>query len=210
MPSGGSVTHWIAQIKAGEEWALEKLRQRYWPYMVALADKKLAGIRRAAADEEDVAQEAFWGFYRSLKAGRLPRLENRNQLVALLTIITARKAASLIERENRFKRGAGEVQGESALESLAGSRSDERGIERVPDPGLSPDEQVIAEDAYSHFVNALDENLRNFADLWLAGHSSKEIAQMKSCSVRNVERKIKIFLGEWQRIAEEDASREGD
>ena len=105
MSTGGSVTHWIAELKAGDETALDKLRRRYRPFLVALAAKKPKGSPRRAADEEDVAQEAFWGFYRSFKNGRLPKLQNRHDLLALLTIITARKAAHQTERDRRQKRG---------------------------------------------------------------------------------------------------------
>ena len=82
MPSEGTITQWITQLKAGEEQALEKLRQRYWPFLMRLAQKKLSGVRPGAIDEEGVAQEAFWSFYRSFKAGQLPQLENRQNLFA--------------------------------------------------------------------------------------------------------------------------------
>jgi DNA-directed RNA polymerase specialized sigma24 family protein len=96
MRSAGSVTCWIQELKAGEEQALEQLRQRYWPFLVGLAAKKLRGAGVRATDGEDVAQEAFWGFYRSFKAGRLPRLANRKDVLAVLTIIAVRKAAKAI------------------------------------------------------------------------------------------------------------------
>jgi hypothetical protein len=41
MSSGGSVTQWIGPFKAGEEQALEKLRQCNWPNLVGLAHKRL-------------------------------------------------------------------------------------------------------------------------------------------------------------------------
>ena len=81
MSSSGSVTQWIGQLKAGEEQALEKLRQRYWPFLVRLAHKKMNGVRPGVVDDEDIAQETFWSFYRSFHAGQLPLVENRQQLV---------------------------------------------------------------------------------------------------------------------------------
>ena len=88
----GSVSAWIVQMKNGEEAALVRVHQRYWPALVALAREKLHGARNQAADEEDVAQEAFWGFYSSAKAGRLPRLETRHDLQYLHTAWPARRS----------------------------------------------------------------------------------------------------------------------
>ncbi len=210
MSSGMSVTQWIGQLKAGEESALERLRQRYWPLLVSLARKKLAAVPRLTDDDEDVAQEAFWGFYRSFKAGQLPRLGNRQHLLALLTIITVRKAASHIEREGRIKRGGGQVQGESALEFLAGSSNNARAIEQVVDSAVSPDELAAIKDLYSHYVNALPEDLRDIAEQYLANCPTREIAQRRGCAVRTIERKIEITLREWQKMANDSVSRLGD
>ena len=209
MGTGGSVTQWIGQFKAGEEQALEKLRQRYWPYLVRLAHKKLAGVRGGAVDDEDVVQEAFWSFYRSFRKGRLPVLENRQHVLALLTIITVHQAANHREREGCVKRGAGRVQGESALEFLVGSTSSARGIEQVEDSALAPDEEVVAHDMYSHYVNALPEDLRHIAEQYLANRPLDAIARAKRCSVSTVRRKIKSFiLPQWQRMAADSVNSE--
>ena len=77
MSSGGSVTHWIRVLKAGEESALEMLFARYWPRLVELARSRLGQAPRRVADEEDVAQCVFWEFCRSVKAGQTPQLESR-------------------------------------------------------------------------------------------------------------------------------------
>ena len=51
MTSGGSVTNWIAQLKAGKETALAELHKRYWPFLVQLAHRKLKGASRRVMDE---------------------------------------------------------------------------------------------------------------------------------------------------------------
>jgi hypothetical protein len=72
MSRGGSVTTWITQLQAGEESVLGYLHARYWPWLVGLARSKMKGARLHAADEEDVAQQAFFSFYRTFKAGGAP------------------------------------------------------------------------------------------------------------------------------------------
>jgi DNA-directed RNA polymerase specialized sigma24 family protein len=186
----GSVTAWIEQLKAGEETALAKLHSRYEPWLVALARRKLGSVPRRAADEEDVAQAAFWSFYRGLKAGRMPRLDNRDDLLALLTHLTACKAVNQIEHEIGVqKRGEGRVQCGSALEILAA------------DAEPTPLEQALLNDCYQHYLDALPDKLRVFAEPYLAGCTHKEIAAQLDCVERTVERKIALILDKWQKMA---------
>src|SRR6516165_4221490 len=165
MSSIGSVSVWIRQLQRGEEAALGKLHARYWPYLVGLARRKLGGTPRRAVDEEDVAQQVFWGFYQSLKAGRLPQLTNRQHLLALLSHITACQTTNQIKHELGVqKRGGSHVQGESALDYRNGSLdAPARGIEQIADSGLSPLEETVLDDCYQFYIGALPEHLRDFA-----------------------------------------------
>jgi RNA polymerase sigma factor (sigma-70 family) len=199
MSSGGSVTHWIRGLKAGEETALEMLFARYWPRLVSLARSRLRHAPRRAADEEDVAQRAFWEFCQVVKAGRTPRLESRESLWALLALITARKAASQLERELRQRRGAGKVRGESAVAAPASSA--ERAIERLSDSSPTAEEEVMLKDLYDHYVGCLEEPYREIAELHLAGLSHREIAERKGIAKRTSERKFRMSLDRWQAMA---------
>jgi DNA-directed RNA polymerase specialized sigma24 family protein len=199
MSSVGSVTAWLQGLKAGEEQALAKLFTRYWPLLVGLARKKLGASRKRAADEEDVAQKAFWGFCQSFKSGHVPRLENREDFLKLLTLIVARKAATQIAHQARAKRGAGQVQGESALKFIG---QDGMGLEYVAATVPGPEDEAIAKDAYDHYLNSLPAGLRDFAEEWLAGTTQETIAQRKQCSLRTVERKIKLIRYEWSTMTD--------
>jgi DNA-directed RNA polymerase specialized sigma24 family protein len=203
MSALGSVSMWIQQLQGGEEAALGKLHARYWPYLVGLARRRLGGTPRRAVDEEDVAQQAFWSFYQSLRAGRLLQLTNRHQLLALLSHITACQAANQIKHElGVLKRGRGRVRGESILNGGANSGEAARGLEQLEDPGLSPQERVLLDDCYTHYVSALPEHLREFAELYLAGLTYQEIADQLGCTERTVDRKMSLILGHWRRLAE--------
>jgi RNA polymerase sigma factor (sigma-70 family) len=190
MSSTNSVTVWIGQLKSGEETALAKLHERYRPFLEGLARKRLKGTPTRAADEEDIAQQAFWSFYRGLKAGRIPQLENRGDLLALLTHIVACKVINQIEHEfGTQKRQAGRNQGDSVLNDLA------------EETDQSPLEQALLHDCYSSYLTALPDKLRDFAELYLAGFTHKEIAGQLGCVERTVERKIALVFERWRQLA---------
>jgi RNA polymerase sigma factor (sigma-70 family) len=190
MSARGSVSVWIRQLKAGEEAALAKLHARYWPALVAAARKRLRGVPTRAADEEDVAQAAFWSFYRRFKADQVPQLENRHDLLALVTHIIACKAVNQIQHELGVqKRNADRTQSDAVLNRL------------VEDAGPTPLEQALLDDCYAHYLNGLPEKLRGMAELYLAGYTHKEIAAQLGCVERTVERKIPLILARWQQMA---------
>jgi DNA-directed RNA polymerase specialized sigma24 family protein len=200
MSSSGSVTAWLGQLQAGEETALAKLHQRYWPRLVVLARARLKGVPGRAADEEDVAQEAFWSFYRRLRAGRDFQLGSRHDLLALLTHIIACKAVNQIEHEYGVaKRGGGRVVEASALASSAGAGG--AGLDWAASAEHTPLEQAILNDCYHRYVGDLPEHLRPFAELYLAGCTHKDIAARMACVERTVERKLALILRRWQEMA---------
>jgi RNA polymerase sigma factor (sigma-70 family) len=204
----GSVSIWIQQLKDNEEVALAELHMRYWPFLVNLARRKLGGAPRRATDEEDVAQQAFWQFCRSVRAGNFPHLVNRHDLLALLSHITACQAVNQIKHELGVKkRGAGEVKGESVLDLLRDSGDGSpRGLEQIEDPSLSPTETTLLKDCYQHYVQALPSHLRDFAELHLAGLTYREIAERLECTERTVDRKMALIQANWRRQAERDLS----
>src|SRR5262249_62418037 len=51
MSSDGSVTHWIRQLKAGEQAAAQPLWEAYFQRLVHLARKKLCGARYPDVDD---------------------------------------------------------------------------------------------------------------------------------------------------------------
>src|SRR6516165_6549331 len=99
MSSPGSVTGLIHQLPAGDQAAIQKLWERYFPRLVGLVRKRLMGAPRAADDEEDVALSAFNSFFRRAQEGRFPKLTDRDDLWELLMLIATRKASNLAKHE---------------------------------------------------------------------------------------------------------------
>lgn len=203
MSSTGSISLLLRDLADGEEHALAALHQRCWPQLVALSRRRLSGVRLRSVDEEDVAQEAFWGFVTAVRAGRTPRLDTRHDLFALLTHIVACKAATQLERHLTAKRGSGEVRGESALDA-ASDAPRRAGLGGFPGRERTPAEEAVLADCYQHYLAALPEALRPIAELHVAGATNAEIADRIGCVERTIERKLALVRSRWQELAERE------
>ncbi|HMO15075.1 MAG TPA: ECF-type sigma factor [Pirellulaceae bacterium] len=212
MPDRGSISILLKQLGAGDELALAALHRRCWPWLVQMAGRRLGGPLSGAADNEDVAQEAFWGFFKSVREGRVPQMESRNELFALLTHIVACKAATQIERHLAFKRGGGQVRGESVLDGRAecndgGASHLGGGLQGVGGDQRTPVEEAILSDCYEFYIDKLPEAFRPFAERHVAGLTNAEIAAQLDCVERTVERKLALIRARWQEMAEAEFSR---
>lgn len=106
---GGSVTHWLGDLRGGDLAAAQPLWERYFGKLVVLARGKLQRQRhpRAAADEEDAALSAFNSFCAGVAEGKFPQLADRQDLWKILMTITVRKAYAQIQRQKHSSAGAG-------------------------------------------------------------------------------------------------------
>jgi RNA polymerase sigma factor (sigma-70 family) len=204
MSSTGSVTTWLAQLRAGDRAVAQQLWERYYSRLVRLARRKLQGLRRAADDEEDVALSAFDSFYRSAEQGRFPRLDDRNNLWELLVVITSRKAIDLRQRESCQKRGGGKVVGQSALDrTRAASRrgADAEGTGIAQAAGTEPSPELAAQigDEMQRLLRILpNEEVRTVALSKLEGYTNAEIAERLGCALATVERRLSLIRSVWK------------
>ncbi len=189
--SDGSVTRYIAELKAGEESAAEQLWQAYFQRLVGLARTKLGPRARPLADEEDVALSAFKSLCLGAARGRFPLLHDRANLWPLLVVLTIRKAQDLVKYEEREKRGGG-VHGNGGL---PGGGDLEAVLSREPSPEFSA---MVAENC-ERLLNRLEPAERQIALLRLEGYTNAEIAARQGCALRTVERRMELIRRIWDR-----------
>jgi DNA-directed RNA polymerase specialized sigma24 family protein len=198
MSPDESVSQWVGRLQAGDAEAAQQLWERYFRRLVGLARKKLAGMPRRAADEEDVALSAFDSFCRGAGNGRFPQLQDRDNLWRLLVTITARKAYQLVLREGRQKRGGNAVLDEAALASPGDSSVEPGGLEQLIDGEPTPQFAAQVAEEYERLLARLpDAELRFVAQWKLEGHTNEEIAGKLGCALRSVERKLKVIRSLW-------------
>jgi DNA-directed RNA polymerase specialized sigma24 family protein len=198
MSIPGSVTLWIAQLKAGAGDAARALWERYFRRLVFLARDRLAGVPRRAADEEDVALSAFDSFCLAVKRGRFPDLHDRDDLWQLLMVITERKACDLANYERRQRRGGGKVLDEAALREGDASAEDAP-LARVPGPEPSPEFALQTAEECRRLLDLLgDDHLRQTALLKLEGNSVEEIATQMGVVPRTVKRWLRLIRQTWE------------
>jgi DNA-directed RNA polymerase specialized sigma24 family protein len=198
MASGGSVTHWIGQLKAGDQAAAQKLWEKYFDRLVRFARRRLARLPRRAADDEDVALTAFDSFCRAAEQGQFPKLIERDDLWQILLTLTERKAVDLMRWERRQKRGAGALRGEADLPGPDTSSQPETVIEQVPAPEPTPEQAAqVAEECQRLLDRLGDDRLRAVAVWRMEGYSNEEIAGKLGCVPRTVERKLRAIRTLW-------------
>jgi DNA-directed RNA polymerase specialized sigma24 family protein len=196
MSSAGSVTHWIAQLKAGNHEAAQQLWERYFQRLVGLVRVNLRDAPRRAADAEDVALSAFESFCRGAEQGRFPQLRDRHDLWRLLVTLAARKAFARLRPEGQQERGGA---GPDAPAERRGSPEEEVGIDPVIGSEPSPLFAAQVAEEYQHLLDSLQDKELCAVAVWkMEGHTNAEIAARLGCVRRSVERKLSVIRKIWE------------
>ena len=144
-------------------------------------------------DEEDVA---------NIAAGEFPELD---QLWRLLVVITTRKAAVVIEKDHRQKRGSGDGRGDSAVMSCENEGGGPGGFDQLESEKMPPDIATVMADQTRQLLASLpDETAQRIAALKIDGFTHQEIADRLSINTRTVEQRLKQIRELWQKILDDE------
>ncbi len=197
MAEDASVSNWLDGLRAGDGADIERLWDRYFLRLVALARGKLSSRNRREFDEEDVALSAFHSFCERAGRGEFAQVIDRNDLWRLLSTITARKVTSSIRHRTRLKRGGGRVLGESAL--VEAGDLDDSGLSQFLSREPNPEDAAAFTEDYERLFNRLTNPvLKEIARRRLDGDSSEEIAAALGVSARTVDRKLQLIRALWE------------
>jgi RNA polymerase sigma factor (sigma-70 family) len=198
----GSVTRCIAQFKAGEKNAFDKIWEHYFAALVKIARRMLsARAHGGAADEEDIVQNALWSVCQGLPRNQsYSTVDSRETLWPILVAITKYKVTDHFRREGAQKRGAGRVFNE--LPAGTGSEesdSSSGGLANIlADEAPTADDLVAMSEQLTHLLGLLHhEDLRQIAQLHIEGWKNAEIADKLGISLRSVERKLALVRDTW-------------
>ena len=180
MPSKGSVTNWLHELRAGDDLGAQRLWERYFARLVGLGRARLVGKPRTLNDPEDVALSAFKSFFAAARQRRFPKLNDRHDLWQILVMLTARKAIDALRRA-----------GNHPVEPLD--------PENLIGPEPTPAFAVEVADACRELLARLpDDSLRDIALLKLEGYTNDEIAARLERSRATVERKLAYIRRTWE------------
>ena len=205
----GSITRWLAGLKAGRPEAVEAIWRRYYDRVVAVARRRLGrGPHQAVEDGEDVALSALHGLTVAAAQGRFEHLDDRSDLWQIVAAITVKKALHRRRWYDRWKRtgrpASGGQDGASGQLRRAAS-SEEVGllagaVSKEPNPELS----AILREQLAQLLDGLsDPTLRQIAEWRMEGASNAEIARRLGRAVRTVERKLELIRLTWEKIGDD-------
>ncbi|QDV43402.1 RNA polymerase sigma factor [Stieleria neptunia] len=184
MDEMGSVSIWVQQLPDDEREAQSKIFERYQAQLVQYAANRLRQMGVRSKDADDIAQEVFLGLFCRSAAGKMPDLNNRDQLWLKLRRICGDRVKDARRRrtlatESVF--GLGESQ--SSLSPLQANLRPSEDLESC----------LIAVE-HSLLKRKMEEkhpDLPVIASLKMQGYTVSEIASKIDAPKRTIERRLR-------------------
>jgi len=182
MSSSISITRLLSGVKKADEEAVCAFFARCYGRVAAIGRRKLVGKPQRAFDADDVANSAFREFLGRAAAGRFRKLENREDVWQILTLLVGDKISKYLRTGGAQKRGGGVP--DVTIEHV------QHAIRDLADVAL----EVQLADAKCVFLRTLpsDDHRRVF-ELLEEGHTQAEIAETLGVSLRSVARRLDVI-----------------
>ena len=193
-----SVSQWLHQLKMGDETAVQPLWERDFERLASLARKRLGVTQRRVADEEDVALSVFRHLCDGAARGQFSDVENRDELWRVLVVMTANKVTDQRRCAEAQKRGGGNVRGDSVF-NAPGLSDVCNGFDQIIGEDPTPEFLALMADEHERLMTRLAQpTLQQVAIFKMEGYTNDDIADRLGCSVRTVERRLRLIRKKWQ------------
>ena len=195
MKTAGSVTNWLRALEQGDEGAAQRLWERYSTEMTGVARRRMRRIkRRDIVDEEDIVISAFAALCLAARNGQLAGIANRDELWAMMIVVTNRNVGHREQYAHAAKRDVGSLLNQAERRDKLGSR-----LQRLACNSADPAEQVQLVDAAELLLAKLDDaDLRAIAMLKFAGYTIDEISAEMGYARRTVQRMLSVIRSCWE------------
>ena len=198
MSDPGSISLKLSELRRGDQVALERICDRYYDRLAAIAHRKLMGKPLRVVDEFAVANEALQEFYSRACRGEFDNVTTRGDLLPVLIRLTHDRVVDQVRRELAQKRGSGKTRGHSVF-ARRGKEPD-GDFDAIRGALDSPStRQIVADELRSVLAKLPDEAMRTIVLLRADGYTDQEIARELDISLATVERKrrrVKLLLAE--------------
>jgi RNA polymerase sigma factor (sigma-70 family) len=184
----GSITAILHRFPETDPRSISLLWERCFPRLMEwcqdVFDQSHLDIN--AADDEDVALSAFESFVQRAMDGQFETLLDRSNLWRLISTIARRKALNHVRYLSAEKRDI--------------TRQSYHSVSQIADDRPSAMNAELLDTEARELLESLDDaELRLIIVLRLMGYSSAEIAEEISCSIRRIQRKIKLARILWNK-----------
>ncbi|RMF39537.1 MAG: hypothetical protein D6753_13600 [Planctomycetota bacterium] len=198
MDALGSVSQWVELVKTEDHsLAAQRLYERYVAALLRATRNLARGMPRSFIDEEDLVQEAFGHFFAGIRRQRFPRLNDRDDVWQILIMLAHRRAVEACRYLRAQRRTTARVECTAGTNRCDGhSREIHSVVSRESSPYILAE---LADEVQFRLDQLNDPQLRRLALMKIHGHTHLEIAERLDCSVRTVERKIRVIKKIWSR-----------
>jgi DNA-directed RNA polymerase specialized sigma24 family protein len=184
----GSVTLLLGRLRLGETDVTQDIFDIYFDRLAALGQTLLSHRHRKMSDGEDLAIEVLSKLFADAPTDHFPELKSRHDFWRMITDRLRKRAATQVTRENRLKRGGGQVSGESVFRTHDGCW-DPTGIANVADTTANAI-SLLNDELIGRFQDPI---LRNIVELLLQGFTAEEISSSIQKSRSTVYRKLEMI-----------------